>query len=70
MLRKIVDATGTVGSEEEKTYYSPVNAELKTVSFSQGDVVKKGTKLIEFNTCLLYTSCIWIMTIEKKMKCQ
>ena len=46
----IVDATGTVGSEEEKTYYSPVNAELKTVSFDQGDVVKKGTKLIEFNT--------------------
>ena len=39
-----------MGSEEEKTYYSPVNAELKTVSFAQGDVVKKGTKLIEFDT--------------------
>lgn len=49
-VEEIIDATGTVGSEEEKTYYSPVNAELKTVSFSQGDVVKKGTKLIEFNT--------------------
>ena len=49
-VEEIVDATGTVGSEEEKTYYSPVNAELKTVSFSQGDVIKKGTKLIEFNT--------------------
>ena len=49
-VEEIVDATGTVGSEEEKTYYSPVNAELKTVSFDQGDVVKKGTKLIEFNT--------------------
>ena len=49
-VEETVDATGTVGSEEEKTYYSPVNAELKTVSFSQGDVVKKGTKLIEFNT--------------------
>ena len=44
-VEETVDATGTVGSEEEKTYYSPVNAELKTVSFSQGDVVKKGTKL-------------------------
>ena len=43
-VEEIVDATGTVGSEEEKTYYSPVNAELKTVSFAQGDVVKKGTK--------------------------
>ena len=49
-VEEIVDATGTVGSEEEKTYYSPVNAELKTVYFSQGDVIKKGTKLIEFNT--------------------
>lgn len=49
-VEEIVDATGTVGSEEEKTYYSPVNAELKTVPFSQGDVIKKGTKLIEFNT--------------------
>ena len=49
-VEEIVDVTGTVGSEEEKTYYSPVNAELKTVSFSQGDVIKKGTKLIEFNT--------------------
>lgn len=49
-VEEIVDATGTVESEEEKTYYSPVNAELKTVSFSQGDVIKKGTKLIEFNT--------------------
>ena len=28
-VEEIVDATGTVGSEEEKTYYSPVNAELK-----------------------------------------
>ena len=48
-VEEIVDASGIVGSEEEKTYYSPVNAELKTVSFSQGDVVKKGTKLIEFD---------------------
>ncbi len=49
-VEEIVDASGTVGSEEEKTYYSPVNAQLKKVTFSQGDVVKKGTKLIEFDT--------------------
>ena len=49
-VEEIVDASGTVGSEEEKTYYSPVNAQIKKVSFSQGDVVKKGTKLIEFDT--------------------
>lgn len=49
-VEEVIDATGTVGSEEEKTYYSPVNAQLKSVSFEQGDVIKKGTKLIEFNT--------------------
>lgn len=49
-VEEIVDASGTVGSEEEKTYYSPVNAQIKKVAFSQGDVVKKGTKLIEFDT--------------------
>ena len=27
-VEEIVDASGTVGSEVEKTYYSPVNAEL------------------------------------------
>lgn len=37
-------ASGTDGSEEEKTYYSPVNAQIKKVAFSQGDVVKKGNK--------------------------
>lgn len=49
-VEKIVNTTGTVESEEKKTYYSPVNAELKAVDFEQGDIVKKGTKLIEFNT--------------------
>lgn len=49
-VEKLVNATGTVESEEKKTYYSPVNAELKKVDFEQGDIVKKGTKLIEFDT--------------------
>lgn len=49
-VEKVVNTTGTVESEEKKTYYSPVNAELKSVDFEQGDIVKKGTKLIEFDT--------------------
>ena len=49
-IEKIVNATGTVESGEKKTYYSPVNAELKSVDFEQGDIVEKGTKLIEFDT--------------------
>ena len=45
---EIVDATGTVVSDEQKTFYSPVNAQIKSVSFAEGDTVSKGTKLIEF----------------------
>ncbi len=47
-VEEIVDATGTVVSDEQKTFYSPVNAQIKNVSFAEGDTVSKGTKLIEF----------------------
>lgn len=43
-VEETVDATGTVGSEEEKTYYSPVNAELKNCFFFPGRCGKKGNK--------------------------
>ena len=44
-MEEIVDATGTVVSDEQKTFYSPVNAQIKSVSFAEGDTVSKGTKL-------------------------
>lgn len=47
-VEEIVDAIGTVVSDEQKTFYSPVNAQIKSVSFAEGDTVSKGTKLIEF----------------------
>ena len=47
-VEEIIDATGTVVSDEQKTFYSPVNAQVKKVSFSEGDSVAKGTKLVEF----------------------
>lgn len=47
-VEEIVDATGTVVSDEQKTFYSPVNAQVKKVSFAEGDSVSKGTKLVEF----------------------
>ena len=47
-VEEIVDTTGTVVSDEQKTFYSPVNAQIKNVSFAEGDSVKKGTKLVEF----------------------
>ena len=49
-VEKIVNTTGTVESEEKKTYYSPVNAQVKSIDFEQGDIVRAGTKLIEFDT--------------------
>lgn len=49
-VEKIVNTTGTVESEEKKTYYSPVNAQIKSVDFEQGDIIKTDTKLIEFDT--------------------
>ena len=48
-VEEIVDATGTVVSDEQKTFYSPVNAQVKKVSFADGDSVSKGTKLVEFD---------------------
>lgn len=48
-VRQTVDASGTVASGEEKTYFSPVNAEIEKISIKQGDTVKAGTKLVEFN---------------------
>ena len=48
-VEQIVDATGTVVSDEQKTFFSPVNAKISEVSFEEGDSVKKGTKLIAFD---------------------
>ncbi len=48
-VEQIVDATGTVVSEEQKTFFSPVNAKISEVSFEEGDSVKEGTKLITFD---------------------
>lgn len=48
-IQQTVDASGTVVSEEEKTYFSPANAKVEEVSFKEGQTVKAGTKLVEFN---------------------
>lgn len=44
-----VDASGTVESNETKTYFSPVNAKIDKMDFEVGDSVKKGTQLIKYN---------------------
>lgn len=48
-VQQTVEASGTVASEEEKTYFSPVNARVDAVDFKEGDIVSAGTKLIEFD---------------------
>ncbi len=48
-IQQTVEASGTVVSEEEKTYFSPANAKVQEVSAEEGEVVKAGTKLVEFN---------------------
>lgn len=48
-VQQTVDASGTVVSDEQKIYFSPVNAKVKEVSFEAGDSVKAGTTLVEFD---------------------
>lgn len=48
-VEQMVDASGTVVSDEQKTFFSPVNAQIQKLSFEEGDTVKAGTKLVEFN---------------------
>ena len=48
-VQQTVDASGTVVSEEEKTYFSPANAKVDEVAYAQGATVKAGDKLVEFN---------------------
>lgn len=44
-----VDASGTIESNETKTYFSPVDAKIDKMDFKVGDTVKKGAQLISFN---------------------
>lgn len=48
-VQQTVEASGTVVSEESKTYFSPVNAKVDRVDFKEGDTVKAGTELVAFD---------------------
>ena len=48
-VEDIVSVSGTVESEEVKTYFAPVTGELAKVSVEAGDVVKAGDMLITYN---------------------
>ena len=44
-----VDATGNVESEQKKTFYSPVNGTIQTMTAEAGDSVDAGKRIIGFN---------------------
>ena len=48
-VQQTVETSGTVVSEEQKTYFSPVNAKVDVADVKDGEPVKAGTKLIEFD---------------------
>ncbi len=48
-VSETVETNGTVVSGEQKTIFSPVNAEVETADFQTGDLVKEGQKLVTFD---------------------
>lgn len=48
-VSETIETNGTVASGEQKTIFSPVNAEVETAPFQPGDLVKEGQKLVTFN---------------------
>lgn len=49
-VEEVYNATGTIESENTKTYYSPVTAPIKECNAVVGQPVKKGDLLISFDT--------------------
>lgn len=48
-VEEILDSSGMVGSENTKSYFSPVNAKISTCDLKVGSVVKKGDKLLAYD---------------------
>jgi HlyD family secretion protein len=49
-VKETLDTSGTLKSGNEKTYFSPVNAPIKTSNVVLGQGVKKGDQLVAFDT--------------------
>ncbi len=48
-IEELVNVSGMVESDKQKTYFSPVNANLMQVSVEAGDVVEAGTLLLAYD---------------------
>jgi len=52
-VKEVYSTSGTLESGKTKTFYSPVNAPVKTCDVKVGEAVKKGTVLVTFDTSTL-----------------
>lgn len=48
-VKQEVDATGTIESEQKKTFFSPVNGEIQIMPVEVGDSVQAGQDIIRFD---------------------
>ncbi|MCR5337858.1 MAG: efflux RND transporter periplasmic adaptor subunit [Lachnospiraceae bacterium] len=48
-LTQQVEISGTIATEGEKTYYSPVSAVISKCDLKTGDTIKKGDMLVEYD---------------------
>lgn len=49
-VTEVYNASGLIKSNQEKTFYSPVNAKVSTCIAKVGEEIKSGTKVISFDT--------------------
>ncbi len=55
-IKAVLETSGTIGSEDIRSYSSPVTAEVKEMNVQVGDMVKKGDYLITYDTASLEKS--------------
>ena len=48
-IEQTLNTSGTVKSEEKKTYFAPVSVKIGTVNVAAGDIVQKGQPLITYD---------------------
>ena len=50
VIEETLSTSGTVSSEQSKTYYAPVGATISEMSIALGDEVAEGQQLVSFDT--------------------
>lgn len=55
-IKAVLESSGTVGSEEIRSYSSPVTAQVQSANIQVGDMVKKGEYLLTYDTVSLEKS--------------